>query len=140
MSFKSGIHRFFLGFFLLFCGVLIGASGTAIIGSKLFLHRIGDPDAMHAHALEHLQRRLDLTETQRGRIEGILRERLDTMHRLRSEMRPRLLTELRMMEEEVSAVLDESQRETWRKHFERLRKLLHLHDSDTAEDERKGEG
>ncbi|MAT15117.1 MAG: hypothetical protein CMJ46_07585 [Planctomyces sp.] len=59
----------------------------------------------------------DLSDEQSAQLKEILRRNFDDLIALRREFRPRLAAEMESIEEDVAAILTESQRAEWRENF-----------------------
>ncbi len=114
-----------LGLVILVCGIMIGSAGTVFVARRAMLHAVRHPEEMPRRAATRLASRLDLTDEQRARIEGILRTRLRKLGEIRDRLRPHMDRELDALREEIADVLDENQERRWREDFRRLRQLLH---------------
>lgn len=100
----------------------VAGAVVGIAAHRGFMRRGHDRGAKHmtAFMLNHLDRRLDLTDPQRAEIEKILDRRHERMSALRNEMRGKIDSEVRGANAEIERVLDAQQREK----FKRLR--MHL--------------
>lgn len=121
------LHRWRMAFFglvILVAGVVIGA------GSMLIFVRhqpMGGPAVQEftgKRMIRGLQRDLDLSPEQVEKIEPILRERMQKLHEIRRKARPQIAEQLRLMNEEVSSLLDEHQKDLWQQHLARLQRKL----------------
>jgi Spy/CpxP family protein refolding chaperone len=97
-------------------GVLAGAFGHRALMMRT--HRV-PPMATRA-IIHHLDRRLDLTDAQRAKIEQILDRRHQRMYALTRSVRPRVHAELEAANAEIAEVLTPEQR----REFARIR--MHL--------------
>jgi Spy/CpxP family protein refolding chaperone len=97
-------------------GVLAGAFGHRALTMRN--HRM-PPMATRA-IIHHLDRRLDLTDAQRAKIEQILERRHRRMYALTRSVRPRVHAELEAANAEIAQVLTPEQR----REFARIR--MHL--------------
>ncbi|HEX8155648.1 MAG TPA: periplasmic heavy metal sensor [Thermoanaerobaculia bacterium] len=100
----------------------VAGAVVGIAAHRGFMMRGHERGAKHmtAFMLNHLDRKLDLTDAQRGEIEKILDRRHQRMSALRGEMRGKIEREVTGANAEIERVLDAQQREK----FKRLR--IHL--------------
>ena len=69
-----------------------------------------------------MKRRLALDDQQFRQVEEILRRRQAALQEIRREFQPLIETELDRVEDEISAVLSDEQRQKWESHFGHLRR------------------
>lgn len=115
----------------LFLVLLIFISGM-IIGGSLALHRMHD--RMHnferdrGHIVQRIHHRItnkyQLDEEQSAQAKQIIENHIDAVIALRQEIRPRLETQLQEFEDEMAELMDESQREEWRRNVRHFGKRL----------------
>ena len=107
--------------------VLVLTFGAGFIGGAAahhlwFAHREGVRPFMTHAMVNRLDRRLDLTDTQRKQIEEILRRRHRNIDAMWSGVRPRVRAEVEATNAEIAKVLTPAQRAK----FEKIRMhLLH---------------
>lgn len=102
---------------LLMVGVLIGGLAVHIYHGRTGPHdgfppRAGDGDRRHGRPLliDRLAEELELSDAQREEIRGLMEQARTEGERMRREMRPRLMEQMRVTHERILAVLDEGQR------------------------------
>ena len=100
-------------------GVAVGVFADHVLMIRGMRHGL-PPFATHMMATR-LGRHLDLTATQKARIEQILERRRTRMNQLWSSVRPHIHEELEQTNAEISAVLTPEQRAK----FERMKLRLH---------------
>jgi hypothetical protein len=97
-----------------------GFIGGAAVHHLLIAHRENlRPVAMRA-MLNHLDRRLDLTDAQRKQVEEILRRRHERINEMWAGVRPRVRAEVEATNAEIARVLTPEQRAK----FEKMRMRL----------------
>jgi Spy/CpxP family protein refolding chaperone len=100
-------------------GAVVGAAADRI----LLIHRGGAAMPPHAATmmLNRLDRRLDLTDTQRAQVGEILNRRHARMNALWTAVRPRVQQEIAAANDEITRLLTPEQR----KKFEELKLRMH---------------
>ncbi|MBN2476509.1 MAG: hypothetical protein JXB62_17980 [Pirellulales bacterium] len=114
--------RLLLSLAIFVSGVVVGAGGTLIVVRNRVLHAVHHPEDMPAVIAARLRRTLSLRDDQAQQVEQILRQRQLALQEIRRRFQPQVETELDAVEAQISAVLDETQRVRWQKHFEHLRR------------------
>lgn len=110
-----------LGAVILACGMLIGAGLTLHLLRSNILSLLQEPERLPGIVAGRLDRALDLSETQRVEVEGILNAHLHTLDGIRRENAPRVEAEIDAIRDEVAAALTPEQAAQWRARFETLR-------------------
>jgi hypothetical protein len=113
--------RFILWLVIFLSGVIVGGGTTLLVVRNNVLASIHHPEDMPARLARHLQRMLDLDAQQVQRVEQIFRDRQQALQALRREFQPKIEKELDRVNEEVSTVLRDDQRDKWRSRFRTLR-------------------
>ena len=103
------------------CGGATGVGLTLLTLRNRVLHAIHHPEEMPARVAASMRRPLNLTDGQVADIQKILARRQRALQELRRRFQPQVESELERVEQEVSEVLDESQRARWRRQFGQLR-------------------
>ncbi|MFT5468412.1 MAG: hypothetical protein ACI8UO_003521 [Verrucomicrobiales bacterium] len=76
-----------IGILIVFlAGFVSGVIGTAVFAAKM-KERAEDPEIGHQMAVDHLARKLNLDETQRAEVSGILEEMIGEVVQLRDDTR-----------------------------------------------------
>ena len=102
-------------------GGVIGAGTTLLLVRNRALESIHNPENVPTKITRRMRRSLRLSDSQSREIEDILRKRQNNLLRLRQEILPRIHAELDEVDDEISAVLNNKQRERWRRRFTQLR-------------------
>lgn len=105
----------------LLCGLLIGAGMTTFISDNSVRDFFTKPDQLPVRLVARMERRLDLTPSQRADVETIIAEHFATFDRLRRQVQPAVQATLDSMRDDVAAVLDPDQRSIWMENFQRIR-------------------
>jgi len=118
------LHRWRMAFFglvILLAGIVIGATLTLLLTHRIDRPRIPPPPEFAAEQMVgRLGRQLNLSDKQMEQLEPILRKHMQKLHDIRMEARPHITEQLRLMNEEISSVLNEDQRQLWQRHLQRL--------------------
>lgn len=120
---RRGWPRLLLYFAIFASGVIVGGGITLTVARHRALHAMRHPEAMPARIASRMERTLSLSEAQRRDVERILGRRHETLQHIRREVRPQIEAQLDLLEEDISAVLNERQREKWQRRFRRLRRM-----------------
>lgn len=103
-------------------GCVVGAGVTVIVVRNGALFAVHHPEEMPSRIAARMARALSLDDEQTREVECILRERQSALQDIRREFQPQVENELDRLEEQVSAVLNDQQRENWRDRFDYLRR------------------
>jgi hypothetical protein len=112
------------GLVILLSGIVVGSVGTlALVRHIVPAHR-KPADAVAADMTRRLTRKLDLSGQQAAEVKAILSARIAELHRIRDAAIPQAVEQLQSIRQEISAVLDESQREKWERHVTHMEEAL----------------
>jgi xanthosine utilization system XapX-like protein len=102
-------------------GAACGASvATLVIGRAI--HRVLEhPEEATAHFAARLANYLDLDAQQTEQVRRIIQRHQAALAQFRHEIQPRLEGELTQLEEEIAAVLNDSQKTKWHAHAASVR-------------------
>jgi Spy/CpxP family protein refolding chaperone len=123
VDYMRKLHRWRMAFFglvILLAGLVIGISSTLMVvrhGERVHPWGPGFPSG--TIIMRDLQRYLDLSPEQVKKIEAIVKKRMQKLEQLREEARPKVAEQLKLMNEEISAVLTEEQRRDWQQNWKR---------------------
>jgi hypothetical protein len=109
---------------ILVSGMVLGSVSSIILARHLILQHQQHPEQIVNHVVKHLDRRLELTDDQRVRIETILQNRIQNLGTIRNETHARISTEIYSARDEIDALLDASQQEKWHKQFQRIKRAF----------------
>ena len=121
------VHRWRMAFFglvILLAGLAIGASLTLILGRGLLEDRTPGPERAGERMMRDLRHHLDLSPEQAEELEPILKKHMEALHKIRTAVRPQIIEQLELMNDEISSVLSEQQQSLWQRHFQRLQRDL----------------
>ena len=102
------------------CGVITGVGLTVHFLHGRMRTVMEEPDQLTAMVTEFLTYRLELRPDQEEEVSQIIAERYGTIMELRQENVPKIRDEFDAIKNEVSVVLDESQKELWLRRFDRI--------------------
>jgi len=117
------MHRWRMAFFalvILIAGIVIGASSMTIFGRRQMMGKPHSPEIAVERMMRQLIEHLDLTDRQRQTIRPILIEYMEKLHQIRMNVRPQIQAQLASLNDDVSALLDEEQKQQWQREFQRL--------------------
>ncbi|MBI5758044.1 MAG: hypothetical protein HZA46_05955 [Planctomycetales bacterium] len=122
------------GLVIFVCGGVTGHGVTVWMwqehGKKIF-----DPNEdFVAKILLKMRSDYELTDDQATQIEAIMRGHNMKVDEIRKDVEPRFSAERKLMNQEISAVLNDPQREKWQKRMEELKRLW----SDKSRSSRSG--
>lgn len=109
-----------LGIMLFACGCVVG--GVAV--TKIHRHRVlgvSQNGIDRERTFARLERALELNEAQASKVRSIVGKGLDDLRTIRQSARPAVETTLQRVRTEVSAVLDDAQKQKWESRFDQLR-------------------
>ena len=120
VDYMRKLHRWRMAFFglvILLAGIVIGSSSTLMLVRHRERGRPWGPESVSWKMVDDLQRYLDLSPEQAKKIGAIVKKRMQELEKLRIEARPKAADQLKLMNEEISAVLTEEQRQTWQQNW-----------------------
>ncbi|QDU78545.1 hypothetical protein Pla110_02490 [Polystyrenella longa] len=104
--------------------VVIFGSGVVTGGAlamRMVRHKMKNFELESETMIERIHERLvwkyDLNEEQSAEAKQIVRNKIEDLIALRQEFRPRLAAEMGSFENEIAAIMDESQQTEWRENF-----------------------
>ena len=126
----SALKPVLMSALILFSGIIIGAGLTLIVtgdsGTQKSLPP--GPEYMSRRMVERIVRELKLSPEQHEQLKPIIQKRMKAMDDIRNQARPQINNELKLMNEEIIAILDEGQKQIWedkikkmQEHFTRMR-------------------
>jgi hypothetical protein len=121
------LHRWRMAFFglvILLAGLVIGSTLTFLLMRRVDRPSIPAPEFEAEQVVRRLGRQLNLSNKQMKQLEPILRNHMQKLHDIRMEARPQIMEQLRLMNEEISSVLNEEQKQLWQRHLRRLQAEL----------------
>lgn len=118
-----GWRQVLAGLMILGCGIVIGAAGTIAIARRAIL-RFHQPQHAPQRITARLTRTLDLSPEQVEAVGAVVQHRLDNLAAVRAETHGRIADEFAVAREEIDALLDDHQRDAWRRQCEKLERLI----------------
>lgn len=114
----------------LISGIIIGAGMMLIVkGSPTSEKTLPPaPEYMSGRMIQRIARELKLPPEQQEQLGPILQKHMKAMDDIRLEARPKIMEEIKQMNDEIMAILDEQQQQLWQdqmrhmqEHFTRMR-------------------
>ncbi|MBL7646236.1 MAG: hypothetical protein JNK74_08625 [Candidatus Hydrogenedentes bacterium] len=105
----------------LLCGMIIGGGATVLLMDRSFQRMVSEPDRLQTNLLERMEARLSLSEAQREVAAAIVEKHFEALEGIRVEVQPEVKRTLDTLRDEVSAILNDSQRQIWERRFEEVR-------------------
>ena len=102
-------------------GAVVGTGATLLVIRHQLLYALYHPDEMPTRVAARLRRALRLSEEQAEQIQTILVQRQQSLQTIRRRVQPEVEAELDQIEQQISAVLNEPQRQSWQQQFAGLR-------------------
>jgi len=121
------MHRWraaFFGLVILLAGFVIGASSMVVFRREQIMPRPVPPEVISERIIGELGHRLSLRPQQRQAIEPVLRKYMQKLHEIRMDARSKIVENLGEMDERISSLLDEHQKQQWHEEFRRLQQAL----------------
>ena len=121
---------------ILVSGIVIGSGLTLIVTSNSDNPKSlpPAPEYMSARMLERIVRELKLSPEQHEQIQPIVQQRTEAMELIREIARPQISSEIKLMNEEIIAILDEGQKQLWKKTSKEMQERF------TRMGQRRGQG
>ena len=110
----------FFGMVILAAGISIGAASMLILAPEKLLRLPLDPEFGSMRMIPPLRRELGLSPEQEQKIEPILDKHMQTLDYIRMEARSSIEQALIRMNESISDILTDEQRQIWQQSLERL--------------------
>ncbi len=127
INYMRKVHRWRMAFFalvILLAGIVIGAASVIILLRPKPIGPSTGPEFVSEAMIRGLQRQLQLSPEQVEQVESILQKYMQKLHEIRMNARPQMAEQLRLMNEEISAVLTEQQRRIWQERLLPLQRQL----------------
>jgi len=114
----------FFGLVILLAGIVIGATSVIILLKPKPIGSSAGPEFVSETMIRGLRRQLGLSPEQKEKVEAILQKHMQKLHEIRMNARPQINEQLQLMNEEISAVLTEQQRQIWQERLLPLQRQL----------------
>ncbi len=105
----------------LLCGMIIGGGATVLLLDRSVQRMVAEPGRLQVSLLDRMQAQLDLSESQRVGAAEIVEKHFKTLESIRNTVQPEVRRTMDTLRDEVSAILNDSQRLIWEARFEELR-------------------
>jgi hypothetical protein len=131
ISMMSALKPILLSLLILISGIIIGVGLTLMVtGSSSAPKKLPPgPEYMSRRMVERIVHELHLSPEQHDQLKPIVQKHMKAMDEIRQEARPKISNEIKQMNEEIAAILDERQQEIWQHkikqiqdHFTRMRR------------------
>jgi hypothetical protein len=129
-SITPALKPLFLSTLILISGIVIGAGLTLIITGHSNVQKSlpPAPEYMSGRMVKRIAEELKLPPEQREQLEPIVKKHMKAMDDIRQDARPKIMDEIRQMNDEIMAILDTGQQQLWQEkmkhmqeHFTRMR-------------------
>ena len=127
MAMLKKLHRWRMAFFglvILVAGIVIGASSTLILCRNKFMGPRPLPEIAGERMLRDLQHRLNLSPDQQEKIKPIVKKHMQKLREIQIDAQPKIVERIKLMNKEISNLLDERQKGLWQRHLQRLQGRL----------------
>ena len=117
------MHRWRMAFFglvILLAGIVIGVSSMFMISHRRKPPHLPPMHEVTKRALDRIQVRMCLSGEQMKQFGPIFKKHMDKLDEMRKTAREQITERLKLMNEEVSSVLDERQKRLWERHLHDL--------------------
>lgn len=114
----------FFGLVILLAGIVIGGASAFVVVRRTRMDRPPSPPIAVSAMIPRLQRHLDLSPEQRERLQPILQTHMERLREIRINAGEQISEELQLIQEEISSVLDERQKELWQQDLRSLQEDL----------------
>lgn len=115
ISMATALKPILLSLLILASGIIIGVGLTLIVTGSPSTPKIlpPGPEYMSRRMVERIVRELHLSPEQHNQLKPIVQKHMIAMDEIRQEARPRISDEIKQMNEEIVAILDERQKQIW---------------------------
>ena len=130
VNYMRKMHRWrmaFFGLIILVAGLVIGSASTLILVRPRPIGWTRGPEFISEKMVHDLQRHLQLSDEQAEKVESILQKHMRKLNEIRMNARTQIVEQLRLMNEEISAVLTEQQKQIWQDSLQQLQRQLQPH-------------
>jgi hypothetical protein len=110
-----------LGMLIFVAGAACGAGFTVVVVANRVQHAIQHPEEAPPRIAARLKWRLGLDDDQQAKVEAIVAKHQVELLAIRREFQPKVVDQLEQVRDEISGVLNDSQRERWTKLFDEVR-------------------
>jgi hypothetical protein len=137
IDYVQKMHRWRMAFFgvvILLAGIVIGGALMMILAPQMLTKLPPGPEFSPQIMIPPLRAELGLSDEQTEKIKPIMDKYMSKLNQIRMNARTEIGDTLKQMNDEITAILSDQQKELWRRGIERLDRELH------PPDWRRGEG
>jgi hypothetical protein len=118
---KSVLKPMLFSMLILVSGIIIG-SGVTLMTAEQFRKKPvpPGPEYMSGRMIERITRELHLSPEQQEQLDPIVKQHMQAIDKIREAVRPQIADELKQMNDEIMAVLDEGQKQIWTDKIQRM--------------------
>jgi cell division protein FtsB len=102
-------------------GFASGAGFTIVVAVHQLQYAIHHPEEAPPRIATRLQRKFNLDDAQKAKVEAIVAQHQVELAAVRREFQPKVMQQLEQIRDEIGQVLDDSQRVRWTKMFDDIR-------------------
>jgi hypothetical protein len=128
VNYIDKLHRWRMAFFgvvILVAGVVIGGASMMILAPDRLMKPPRGPEFGSQRMIPPLRRELGLSPEQEEKIKPILDSHMERLNEIRMEARSEIEEALTQMNESISDILTEEQRQIWQRSLDRLDREFH---------------
>ena len=114
----------FFGLVILIAGAVIGGATMSIMTTRRLTRPVPGPEFNTLQVIPTLRRDLGLSQDQSDKIKPMLDGHMKNLQDIRENARIEIEDTLRQMNEEISAILTERQRQRWQREMSQLQRDL----------------
>jgi len=114
----------FFGLIILIAGIAIGGSSMLIFAPKKLIQPPPGPEFRSLRMIPPLRRDLGLTPEQAEKIKPILDQYMQKLDTIRTEARSEIAETLKLMNNEIAAILTNQQQQQWQREIDQLQDEL----------------
>ena len=115
----------FFGLIILTAGIVIGGSSMLIFAPKKLIKPPRAPEFASGRMVGQLRRELRLSPEQAEKIDPILKEHMEALNNIRIDAQDQIGEALEQMNEQISSILTERQKQMWETRLRHLQSPLH---------------
>ena len=137
IDYMRKMHRWRMAFFgvvILLAGIVIGGALVMILAPQMLVKLPPGPEFEPLMMIPPLRAELGLSDEQTEKIKPIMDKYMGKLNQIRMNARTEIGDTLKQMNDEITAILTDRQKDLWRRGLERLDRELH------PPDWRRGEG
>jgi hypothetical protein len=114
----------FFGLIILMAGIVIGGSSMLIFAPNKIIQPPPGPEFRSLRMIPPLRRDLGLDPEQAEKIKPVLDKYMQKLNTIRTEARTEIAETLKLMNQEIAAILTDEQLQLWHREIDRLQRDL----------------